>query len=98
MKSLGDDLVGNVQADFRIDGWLEGRWYQGDNESLVHDSDTFMIRGNRTLTIDLEDGRVSSKYQSESKLGFICQALETAMEGSKDCSKGVTEPASKGRS
>ena len=64
-------MVGNVESDYRIDGWSNGEWLEGDdNTTLTID---LAISQPATLTLNLEDGSVSSSFRAEARLGSICQ-------------------------
>lgn len=75
-NAVEDELIGNVLSQFRIDGWLVGNWFQNENEMLELED-----MGNKTLTLDLEDGRVSNSLDAETRLGFICQADSMGVAG-----------------
>ena len=78
MKALGDSMVGNVASDYRIDGWSEGKWFEGpdrSNPALIQSKDHSFLNvfKNRTLSLDLEDGSVGSKRHLDVMIGAVCQ-------------------------
>ena len=76
LQALGSEMTGNVPAEFRIDGWKQGTWYQGHRDILQADVNELWDVTNITLTLDLEDGKVSGSFNDEARLGFICQRSE----------------------
>ena len=74
--ALGNSMVGNVESDYRIDGWSEGEWFEGDNETISKESHSFLdALKYATLTMNLEDGSVSHSRHAEAKLGSVCQGV-----------------------
>lgn len=60
MDALGDTMEGNA-GEYRIDGWAEGTWFHKENETLEHvDYELLSELTGKTLTVDLQDGRVHS--------------------------------------
>ena len=78
MEALGSSMVGNVDSDFRIDGWSSGVWYEGsNNDTIPADNYTehtvLSTLQHATLTVNLEDGGVSGNRHSGAHLGSVCQ-------------------------
>ncbi len=60
MDALGDSMEGNA-GEYRIDGWAKGTWYHKENETLENvDYELLSELSGKTLTVDLQDGRVHS--------------------------------------
>ena len=71
-------MVGNVESDYRIDGWSSGTWYEGSDNTTIpannYTEQTFLSTlKHATLTVNLEDGRVSGNSHSGAHLGYVCQ-------------------------
>ena len=85
---LDKTMIGNVRSDYRIDGWKEGKWLHGENETIAGDL-TDSLMSPATLTMDLEDGAILSTRRVSSQVGFICES-----DGKRDdqagCNGGST--------
>ena len=64
-------MIGNVETDFRIDGWSDGEWFEAENVSISGEHP--FIQTEASLTMNLEDGSLSGKHHVDARLGFICQ-------------------------
>ena len=94
MKALGDSMVGNVASDYRIDGWSEGKWFEGQdrsNPTLIQSNDHSFLNvfKNRTLSLDLEDGSVGSKRHLDVMIGAVCQG-EDGVGKANSCNQEAT--------
>ncbi len=70
MDALGDTMHGNA-GEYRIDGWAEGTWFHKENETLDHvDYELLSELSGKTLTLDLQDGRVHSDTEEGTRLGM----------------------------
>ena len=70
LSAVGSTLFEN-SLELRIDGWTGSKWFQGDlNQTLEHP----ILTGERTLTLDLDDGQVLSQRHPNDHLGYICQS------------------------
>lgn len=98
IEALGSSMVGNVDGDFRIDGWSSGIWYEGDENGTISADDSLEYAllsslKHATLTVNLQDGMVSGNAHVEAHLGSVCQAPSGVGLGNTGCqqtTKGVT--------
>ena len=84
-------MVGNVESDYRIDGWSDGKWFEAENETISEESYSF-LNGlkHATLTMNLEDGSVSHTRHADAKLGSVCQEESgVGKQGCKSRSKKI---------
>lgn len=76
VDNLGDSMVGNVETEFRIDGWSDGAWFEGDTNITLSKPPQASLEHlfePATVTLDVEDGSLSASHRAEAHLGFICQ-------------------------
>ena len=72
-------MVGNVESDYRIDGWSNGEWFEANNVSISGDHP--FIQSPASLTMNLVDGSLSGKRDVNARLGFICQGESGVGQG-----------------
>ena len=93
-KAIGKTMVGNVESDYRIDGWSIGQWFEGpgqaQREEIKNEKSSFLnAMKAMTLTMNLEDGSVLSSQHVDSRIGAICQGPSGVGKDQGDCqSKG----------
>ena len=91
-EALKDSLMGNVESDYRIDGWSNGVWLEGptkDNGSKIVFGRDQTIRdamAPKTLSLSLEDWSVLSARHADARIGAICQTEEA--KGETGCKEG----------
>ena len=94
-EALGDSMVGNVESDYRIDGWSAGHWFEGDKNSTIQvdeSEDTASLLTalkSATLTLNLEDGSVLGDRHADTKIGAVCQGQSG--NGNASCSNDAAE-------
>ena len=77
-KTLNQSMIGNVESDYRIDGWSEGIWFEGPSQKNIakietEDGSFLNVMKARTLSMNLEDGSVHTARHIDSRIGSICQ-------------------------
>ena len=77
-EALKDSMIGNVESDYRIDGWSSGLWFEGPSISnateLRSEEHSFMSAMKaRSLSMNLEDGSILADRHINARIGFICQ-------------------------
>ena len=75
--ALSSSMLGNVESDYRIDGWSAATWFEGENNSISEYVSVVPDMTSATLTMSLEDGLNHAAEQN---------ALARATE---DCQKGI---------
>ena len=71
MDALGDTMEGNA-GEYRIDGWAEGTWFHKENETLEHiEYELLSELTGKTLTLDLQDGRVHSDTEEGTRWNHV---------------------------
>ena len=91
-RALTDSFIGNVESDYRIDGWSNGVWLEGpskDNgsEIMFQEDQTFMdAMMSKTLSISLDEWSVHSARHVDARVGAICQSEDQG--GEPGCKEG----------
>ena len=73
--ALSRSMLGNVESDYRIDGWSAATWFEGENNSISEYVSVVPDMTSATLTMRMEDGSVGHTRHTEDRLGAVCQAV-----------------------